>query len=362
MDPSAEARLDDRVHAAVRATIRILGLVALAAFTWLAHDVLLLAFFAIVLAVVMSYPVGWLSRVMPRGAGVLVVLLLGVGAAVGLGVIAAPTVSAQIEDIQQSAPRAIEKARQRLRALYVPSEPGGGAQQGRSGARGQGRPAEPGHAEVDGAVVQAAATAAPAAFRLIGSVAEIVLLVVLAAFLVHEPEIYRGGIRLLVPREHEDSFDELWRRLRENLRRWVGGIVVEMVILGALTAVGLFAVGVQNWLVLGLVTGLGTFVPYLGAVASAVPGLLVALAQSPRHLLLAAAVYLGVHVVEGYILSPYVMRRAVAIRPALLLAGQAVLGAVFGVLGIVVATPVIVCAQIAVTYLWVERRLQKRAG
>ncbi len=96
------------------------------------------------------------------------------------------------------------------------------------------------------------------------------------------------------------------------------------------------------------------------AIASAVPGLLVALAQSPRHLLLAAAVYVGAHVVDAYLLAPFLMRRTVEMKPALLLAGQAALGAIFGAIGIVIATPAIVCAQIAVAYLWVERRLQKR--
>ncbi len=173
--------------------------------------------------------------------------------------------------------------------------------------------------------------------------------------------MYRRGVRLLVPREHERTFDELWTHLGQVLRRWVGAVAIEMVIVGTLTSLGLLAAGIQNWLVLGLLTGLATFVPYLGAIVSAVPGLLVALAQSPRHLLLAAAVYLGAHLVEGYVLSPLIMRRAVEIRPALLLAGQAVLGAIFGALGIVVATPAIACAQIAVVYLWVERRLHKAA-
>jgi predicted PurR-regulated permease PerM len=185
--------------------------------------------------------------------------------------------------------------------------------------------------------------------------------VVLAAFLVYRPDTYRHGLRQLFPARRQPVFDELWDRLRNALRHWVGGILVSMTIMGTLCAVGLLLVGIRDWLILGTLTFLGTFVPYLGAVASAVPGLLAALAQSPHHLLLAAAVYLGVHVVEGYIVQPAVMRRAVELNPALLLFGQGVLGAVFGVLGIVVATPLLVCAQVAVQYLWIERRVQRQA-
>ena len=65
------------------------------------------------------------------------------------------------------------------------------------------------------------------------------------------------------------------------------------------------------------------------------------------------------HLVEGYLIAPLVMRRAVEIKPALLLAGQGALAAIFGLPGTVVATPLIVCGQTLVEYLWVERRLGK---
>jgi predicted PurR-regulated permease PerM len=186
---------------------------------------------------------------------------------------------------------------------------------------------------------------------------------VLGAFLVYQPEVYRRGVRLMVPREREPVFDESWRRASEGLRKWVGGIVISMVLMGTFTSIGLALVGIDEWLLLGVLTFLGTFVPYVGAVASAVPGLLAGLAQSPRHFLLAGAVYVGVHLVEGYVVQPLVMKRAVEIRPALLLFGQGMFGAVFGLMGTVVATPMIVCIQVLSEYLWVERRLGKeRSG
>ena len=143
------------------------------------------------------------------------------------------------------------------------------------------------------------------------------------------------------------------------LRKWVGGIIMAMTIMGTLTGVGLLIVGIEQWLLLGVLTFLGTFVPYVGAIASAVPGLLAGLAQSPRHMALAGAVYVGVHLVEGYLVEPLVMRRAVDLKTALLLVGQGLFGAVFGLMGTVVATPLIVCSQELTKYLWVERRLGK---
>jgi predicted PurR-regulated permease PerM len=87
--------------------------------------------------------------------------------------------------------------------------------------------------------------------------------------------------------------------------------------------------------------------------------LIVGLSQSPRHFGLALLVYIVVHIVEGYLVEPLVMRRAVKLRPASLLVWQAFLGAVFGLMGTVVATPLLVCVRSAVTHLYVERKLGK---
>ena len=78
--------------------------------------------------------------------------------------------------------------------------------------------------------------------------------------------------------------------------------------------------------VLGILTFLGTFVPYVGAIASAVPGLIVGLAQSPMHFVYALLVYIGVHLVEGYMVSPYIMKRSVHLRPGWLLFWQLLQG------------------------------------
>jgi predicted PurR-regulated permease PerM len=140
----------------------------------------------------------------------------------------------------------------------------------------------------------------------------------------------------------------------------VGGTVVSMVVVGTVTALGLLLCGIQGWALLGLLTFFGTFVPYVGAVSSSVPGLLVGLSQSPQHFFYALGVYLGVHVIEGYVVQPLVMRRAVEANPALLLFFQAVMGALFGLLGLIVATPLLTVLQIVVTTLWIEGRLHKK--
>jgi predicted PurR-regulated permease PerM len=283
------------------------------------------------------------------------VLLALLGLVYAIAAAASPVLSRQADQLQESAPRAISSVTtwlRRFQAQHVgpAAAAAGGVQRSTATAENQVPQA-----------VAVGAKALPALLGVLGGITEVVLVVVLAAFLVYRPEAYRDGLRRLVPRSREGVFEELWDRLRYGLRRWVGGVIVAMTLMGTLAAIGLLAAGIEGWLLLGVLTFLGTFVPYLGAVASAVPGLLAGLSQSPSRLAYALLVYLGVHVVEGYIVEPAVMRRAVKLNPALLLFGQGLFGALFGVLGIVVATPAIVCLQILVEALWVEKRLGKRS-
>ena len=344
MGPRVETTAERR--RAVQVGLILLACAAGLAALWLAREIVLLAFLGVLIGVVFSFPVGWLSRFVPRGVAVLLVLLALVGAGAGLVALAAPTLEREFEQLRESTPRAIGKVQGWLRR--VESTAGGGGGQKQSTAQ-----------RAPEVAAKVGEKALPALFGLVSGVTAVVLVIVLGAFLVYQPDVYRRGLRMLVPPRHEEAFDESWRRVTEVLRKWVGGIVVAMTIMGTLTAIGLLVVGIEQWLLLGFLTFLGTFVPYVGAIASAVPGLLAGLAQSPRHFALAAAVYLGVHLVEGYLVEPLVMRRAVDLKPALLLIGQGLFGAVFGLMGTVVATPLIVCSQELTKYLWVERRLGK---
>ncbi|MFL5422617.1 MAG: AI-2E family transporter [Myxococcales bacterium] len=323
----------------IRAGIVLIAVVATIAALWLAREIVLLGFLGVLIAVVFSFPVNWISRLLPRGVAVIIVLLLLIGAVVGLGLLIAPTLSREFGELQQRVPKAVQSARS-----YLSRSAPGGEQLAQKAPE---------------AVKQVGEKAVPALLALVSGITGIVLVIVLGAFLVAQPDVYRRGVRAMIPPQHEEKFDESWRRLGEGLRKWVGGILVAMTIMGTLTAIGLKIAGIEEWFLLGVLTFLGTFVPYVGAVASSVPGILAALAQSPTKALWAAVVYLGVHVVEGYLVEPLVMKRAVEVKPALLLFGQGLFSAVFGLMGTVVATPLIVCAQTLIDYLWVERKLQK---
>lgn len=144
------------------------------------------------------------------------------------------------------------------------------------------------------------------------------------------------------------------RALGTALRWWLLGRAVTMTLMGALTTLALWFMNVPLALVLGIIAGIFLFVPYLGAVAAAIPACLIALMESPTKALWVAVVYTGVHVFEGYTITPYVQKRAVALPPAMLLSVQLLSAALFGVLGVIFSTPLMLVVIVLIQTLYLQ--------
>ncbi|HWE31776.1 MAG TPA: AI-2E family transporter [Polyangia bacterium] len=338
-----DARPDDRWTSArvVKFTALVILVGAVARAIVAARVPLLMSFLAVVLSVVLCFPIDWFSRRMPRWLALLLTIVLFAAIVVGLGWWVFPIVRGQLSQL----PQALTSARKRL-APFLATVGMGGAQSSAAAAQDPAKTVE---------------RALPIAYSTFEVATAVVFVVVLAFFLASGRDGLHRGIRRMVPREHQPFFDEWWDRLRTTLRHWTGGIVVAMTIMGTVTGISLWIAGISSPLLLGVITFFGTFVPYVGAVASAIPGLAVGLSQSPRHFWYAIAIYVIVHHVEGYLVQPFIMRRAVDLKPALLLCWEAVAAAVFGIPGIIVATPLLACIQVTVEDLWIDRTLRRHA-
>jgi predicted PurR-regulated permease PerM len=327
----------------LRVGISLIGILAVLAVAILVRNILLLGFIGLIFSVLLSYPVGWFSCWISRGWATLLVLILSLGAAAGFSSILAPKIAEQFQSAVQSLPGAISQAESWSHRLQ------------RASPVGKFSLAD----KISRFMDSAAQAALPAAKGITEFLSVLVFVFVMAAFLVYQPQSYRSGLKRFVPLQYEHVYEETYDRLGIGLRHWLGGIFMAMVLMGGFCATGLAIVGINDWLLLGSLTFLGTFIPYIGAISSAIPGLIVALSQSPRHFLYACLVYLGVHLIEGYIVQPFIMKRAVELKPVVLLMGQALLMTLFGLLGAIVAAPLLVCIQIALEYLYVERYLGK---
>jgi predicted PurR-regulated permease PerM len=194
--------------------------------------------------------------------------------------------------------------------------------------------------------------------RLAGDTVTALLLICFGAvFISAQPGLYRAGLLQLVPPRSRRLAGEALDDAGISLRLWLMGQLISMVVVGLLTGVGLWLAGAPSSIALGVIAGLTEGIPYLGPFIGAVPGLLVALTVSPETALWALLVYVAVQQIEGNTLVPVIHRTMVSLPPALTLFWIVAAGLLFGVLGLVFATPILVVIYVLVKKLYVREAL-----
>ena len=154
--------------------------------------------------------------------------------------------------------------------------------------------------------------------------------------------------------------------MAEVLRWWLVGQGVAVAVIAVSTWIGLALIGMPGALLLGVQAGLVNFIPYLGPVIAAVPIVLAAMAQGTSMVIWALGVHIVIQTLEGYVLAPLIQRRAVDLPPVLTLAAVMLFGALFGAMGVALATPLVALIKVAVERLYIEDRTRRveaeRAG
>lgn len=186
-----------------------------------------------------------------------------------------------------------------------------------------------------------------------------IVVIATAAFLATSPQMYLTGALRLLPVDWRPRGREVAQKIAHTLQLWFVGQLIDMVIVGVLIGIGLWLLGVPLALTLALFAGLLNFVPYVGALAGAVPAILVALSQSPSMALWVALLFVGVQMLEGNVVAPLIQKRTIALPPALTILCQTVLGTLFGVFGLVIATPMIAAMLTAVRLIYIEDVLER---
>jgi predicted PurR-regulated permease PerM len=169
-----------------------------------------------------------------------------------------------------------------------------------------------------------------------------------------QPGVYRKGLLFIVPARYRARATVIVDRIGETLERWLIAQIVTMAVVFLVTWIGLAMIGVQSSFILGIQAGLLTFIPTVGPL---VAGLIVVLASLASGWVAAAsafALFLGVHALESYILTPILQRQALDIPPATLFAFQILLGVVFGIWGLALALPVLAIVKVMIDYFKVD--------
>jgi predicted PurR-regulated permease PerM len=197
----------------------------------------------------------------------------------------------------------------------------------------------------------------------IGGVTSMIMIIVIGLFVAVEPRIYERGLAWMMPLGTRERFYRTSDRMGFTLRRLMAGRLLGMAVEGVGTWLLLMIGGVPMAALLGLLTGILAFLPNIGAIISGVLIVLVGFSAGVDTGLWAIAVYVIVQVVDGYLIVPYVARKTVDLAPALVLGAQIIFGALFGILGLALADPIVAVIKAALEQKSVDdRRLAPRAG
>jgi len=192
----------------------------------------------------------------------------------------------------------------------------------------------------------------------IGSgIADVIVVIVAGVFLATQPRFYLTGAVKLIPPGKRALALEAITESEGALRLWLRGQLIAMVVVGLLTGLGLWALGMPSALTLGILAGILEFIPFAGPILSMIPAILLALAVSPDQALWVLLLYFAVQQFEGYILTPLVQQYAVDLPGVVLLFALIAFGALFGTLGVILAAPLTVVSYVLVKRLYVIETL-----
>ena len=373
MNGTREGRWSDsfRVAAAILAFVVALLLL------WHTRTLVLTVFLGVLFALAVSAGVDRLQRWrIPRGVAAPLIVFAFVGLLAGFGNWIGPTVREQTMELRTKLPEALGKLE-----LWVRSR-GGGIIATITGlspdtlATGPAPNMAP--TTLDSAVAGIPApppvTAAPSLrdrlLAQLGGVgrfflpvisstlavaAGIVLVLFLAIYLAIDPGIYRRGLLYLVPPETRPRADKMLGAIATTLRKWLVTQLIAMIVIGVVTTSVLLALKVRAAIPLGILAGLLEFVPTLGPILSAIPAIAMGFVDSPEKALFVTIAYVGIQFIENHLLIPILMKEGIDLPPALTIVAQALMAIVFGILGLLVAVPLLATVMIGARMVTSEK-------
>ena len=312
-----------------------------------APDIPLMVFAGILLAVFLRGGGDFIARHLriPTMLGLATFVLVILSAGALSGFLAAPLIAEQFTELMRQIPEAAESVADRIRTypwgpdLLENIRPQGLISTGGSGV----------------------ASAVAGTF---GAFGNMVLLLIIGIYFAIDPHPYLRGLKLLFAPSLRPRVEAVLQATVRTLRRWLTAQLIAMATVGVLTWVGLWIVGIPLAPMLGLIAGLLAFIPTLGPILSMIPGILISLASGTETVLWVLGVYVAVQAMETYLITPIVQREMVSLPPALTITVQLLLGVLFGLMGLALATPLAAAGMTLTALLYVDylNREQLAAG
>lgn len=348
------------------------GLVALVVLMWAAPDVPIIALGGGTLALIMSFPVRALSRIMPRGLAILTSFLSLVGLVILAFAILVPIIIAQLTNLILNIPSFAEEANQQLSNLM----PTLLAQLGERGLL-------PGNPEE--LLPELGANLGDEAFNRVQDLAQNILggllgfissafgfgialfgVVFIAVYLLVDVRRMKAAYLLTIPHDYRRDASDLWNAFGLSLSRYLSGLGFVLVIQGVVSAIALALLGIRYAILLGVWVSITAIIPYIGAWLGAIPAVVLALLIGSSTLpvndltagLLTLLVFVGIQQLEGNFLTPKIQGEAVHVHPILVFLAVIAGGQIAGLLGIIFAVPALAVLRVLFDFFRVRLRLR----
>jgi predicted PurR-regulated permease PerM len=338
---------------------------------WVGHSIVLLTFLGVLFGIALTAGVDRLERRrVPRAIGAVLIILAFLGILSGIGAVTAPSITSQLRDLKTQLPEAIGKIQRWVKERQegvsqvleqvspeAAPEGGGEAAQDTTGGQEGKREAEKtpslgqSVAEQVGGVARHAFGFFSSTLAVLGG---IVLILFVAAFVAVDARTYQAGLMHLFPHEARPRAREVLSETAVMLRRWLLTQFISMVLVGVLTALVLQLLGVKAAIALGIIAGILEFVPIAGPILASIPGIAMGFLDGPEMAIYVALAYVVIQQVEANLLYPLLMKKGLELPPVLTIFTQGVMLIVFGLLGLLVAVPMLAAVIVPVKMLYVR--------
>jgi predicted PurR-regulated permease PerM len=325
------------------------GVFALMFLAWWVRDAFLLVFASVTLATLLRAASDPLCRFrMPRGWALLIVAIVLIAVVAAASMLVGGQLKQQLTTLVDQLQNALQQLEQRLGVrLLDPAPAPDGQAGGGSGA----------FARIAASLREAFGALLAWGSTVLGALASTVLVIVGGFYIAADPEPYRRGLVQLLPRDQREHAETALDLCGTALRRWLGAQLISMLLVGLMTGLGAWAIGLPAPFGLAILAGLAEFVPIIGPIFGAGPALVLAMALGLEPFLWTAALFLVVQQLESNMITPILQQRIVDVPPALLLFSIVAFGLLFGVLGTVLAGPLTVVTLVLVKALYVRETL-----
>ena len=300
-------------------------------------------------ALILSFPVKYLSKIIPRGVAIAIVVIALLALLVVGAIVLVPLAVDQLASLAEQAPQLLDEAygwarrvveNLAARGLLDTTPDKAMADLQRTGAE-----------RVNGLLGDIVARAFDTLSGTVGGVFTTLSVILIAAYLLADGERFKLGIIRLLPLQYRDDALVLFSDVVEALSRYLSGLLVSLTFQGVASTVALTLLGVPFAILLGIWTAIGAIVPFIGSYIGGIPATIVAFTVSPTTGVLTALTYAPINFADGNLIAPRVQGNAIRVSPLFIFLAVIAGGQIAGIWGALMAVPTLAVVRVVFDFL-----------